>query len=172
MKKKRKPKEIWAHRPLIKELATILRNFRVKQVKVHKAPLWQTSMNYERKGYTWTRAIVIMYLSWNTDYLGKKAITAVRIQWQLIMGTISFVWMYISLAEINLKLNTRMVKYRKDLDLGFIYSYAHGSVIAHILGKANRIKHSGTSKCYHTHWKNDEKKADILEVWASLNLSI
>jgi hypothetical protein len=129
-------------------------------------------VNYGSKGYTWTRAIVIMYLSWNTDYLEKKAITAVRIQQQLIMGTISFVWMYISLAKINLKLNTRMVKYRKDLDLGFIYSYVHGIVIAHILGKANRIKHSVTSKSYHKHWKNDEKKTNILEVWASLGLSI
>jgi hypothetical protein len=44
-----------------------------------------------------------------------------------------------------------MVKYRKDLDLGFIYPYVHGIVIAHILGKANRIKHSVTSKSYHKH---------------------
>jgi hypothetical protein len=38
-----------------------------------------------------------------------------------------------------------MVKYRKDLYLGFIYSYVHGIVIAHILGKENRIKHSAIS---------------------------
>jgi hypothetical protein len=117
MKKKRKLKQIWAHQLLIKELATVLRNIGVKQDKVHKALPWIL----KRNGNTWTRAIVIMYLSYNADYLEKMAITVAKIQWPLaaqvledlfflIMGIISFVSMFISLAEINLKLNKRMIK--------------------------------------------------------------
>ena len=62
-----------------------------------------------------------MYLSYNADYLEKMEITVAKIQWPLaaqgledlfflIMGIISFVSMFISVTEINLKLNKGMVK--------------------------------------------------------------
>jgi hypothetical protein len=62
-----------------------------------------------------------MYLPYNADCLEKMAVTIAKIQWQLaaqgledlfflIMDIISFVSMFISLAEINLKLNKRVIK--------------------------------------------------------------
>jgi hypothetical protein len=62
-----------------------------------------------------------MYLSYNADHLEKMANTVAKIQWPLaaqgledlfflIMGIISFISMFISVAEINLKLNKGMVK--------------------------------------------------------------